>query len=300
MTTVHANGVELAYEEQGEPDGVPLLLVCGLGTQLVGWHDDLVAAMVRRGYRVVRFDNRDSGRSSDLAAGGIPDLTGVLTGAAAAPYSLADMAADTVGLLDGLGLGSAHVLGVSMGGMIAQTLALSAPERVRSLISVSSDTGDREIARPTPAAESLLLTPAATTREEYVQRAEETFTLIGSVQFPVDVAWIRQRAGLAWDRGHNSGGVARQLAAILSGPDRTASLATLDVPSLVVHGSADPLIPVAAGRLAASVIPTAELLEIEGMGHDLPRAVWERILDKVDDVAHRGETATAARRAAAA
>ncbi len=299
MRTVHANGVELAYDVHGERDGVPLLLICGLGMQLVGWPDDLISALVRRGYQVVRFDNRDTGRSTDLAAAGRPDLRAVLAGTAAAPYSVADLAADAAGLIEALGWRSAHVLGRSMGGMVAQTLALTAPERVRSLISVSSDTGDRAVARPTITAGSLLLNTAATTREEYVERAEQMFTLVASVQFPPDTAWIRQRAGLAWDRGPNPAGVLRQAAAILAAPDRTAALATLEVPSLIVHGTADPLVPVAAGRLAAAAIPTAELLEIEGMGHDLPRAVWERILDKVDDVVHRGEAATARRAALA-
>ncbi|MGF7234736.1 MAG: alpha/beta fold hydrolase [Frankia sp.] len=299
MRTVQANGVELAYERHGERDGVPLVLICGLGMQLVGWHDDLVGAMVRRGYQVVRFDNRDSGGSTDLSSAGVPDLREIVAGTAVAPYGVADLAADAAGLIEGLGWESAHVLGLSMGGMIAQSLALTAPERVRSLISVSSDTGDREIARPTTTAGSMVLNPAATTREQYIERAEQMFTLIGSVQFPVDAPWIRRRAALSWDRGHNPAGVLRQAAAILSAPDRTAALAGLQVPSLVVHGSADPLVPVAAGRLAAAVIPTAELLEIEGMGHDLPRAVWERILDKVDDVVHRGEMATARRAAIA-
>jgi pimeloyl-ACP methyl ester carboxylesterase len=289
MSSARVNGIELAYEIIGEPDGLPLLLVGGLGTQLVGWHDDLVRGMVRRGYQVIRFDNRDVGASTHLSDLGAPDILAILAGTAPAPYSLTDLAADAVGLLDVLGLDAVHVFGVSMGGMIAQAMALSYPDRVRSLTSVSSSTGEPVTSAPTPEAAAVLLLPAATTREESMDRAETRFAVIGSPQFATDTAWLRTTAGRYWDRGRDADGIARQLAAVVTAPDRTPALSTLAVPTLIIHGGADPLVPVAAGRLAATVIPTAEMLEIEGMGHDLPRAVWDRILDKLDDVAHRGE-----------
>jgi pimeloyl-ACP methyl ester carboxylesterase len=200
------------------------------------------------------------------------------------------MADDVVGLLDALDIDSAHLFGTSMGGMIAQTLALAFPYRVRSLTSVMSYPGSAGV-RPTPEALAVLFRPAARTREAFVAAAEESSRVVGSTEFAPDIGWIRWYAGQYWDRGHNPRGIARQLAAIITQPDRTAGLATMRIPTLVVHGTADPLVPVLGGRLTAAAVPAAELLEIDGMGHDLPRPVWDRVLDKLDDVVLRGELA---------
>jgi pimeloyl-ACP methyl ester carboxylesterase len=213
----------------------------------------------------------------------------VFGGTSASPYTVEDMAADLIGLMDGLGLDSAHLFGVSMGGMIAQAAALVCPGRVRSLTSVMSHPGDDKVT-PSPEAIGLLLRPAATTREEFLDAAVESFHVLGSTEFVADVAWLRSRAGQYWDRGYDPIGLARQIAAVLTQSNRTTRLSSLLVPSLVIHGTSDPLIPLLGGRLTAAAIPAAELLEIDGMGHDLPRPVWERILDKLDDVVHRGET----------
>ncbi|WP_131745350.1 alpha/beta hydrolase [Frankia sp. Cppng1_Ct_nod] len=297
MGTVQANGIEIAYEQHGDSSGLPLLMVGGLGQQLVSWHPDLIRAVVRRGFQVVIYDNRDVGLSTHFDHLGRPDLVAAMSGDTdAAPYTLRDMAADAIGLMDAIGWESAHLFGVSMGGLIAQTAALDFPDRMRSLTSVSSTTGRCEVSRPTPDAAAVLLPPVATSREAFVASAEQVFNVIGSTEFPMDRAWIRTGAGLAWDRRYDPHGTARQLIAILAGEDRTPALARLTTPTLVVHGTTDPLVPVAGGRLTATAIPSAELLEIDGMGHDLPRQVWDRLLDKLDDVAHRGEVAVAGRR----
>ncbi|EFC84850.1 alpha/beta fold hydrolase [Parafrankia sp. EUN1f] len=294
MRIVPANGIELAVETHGDPDGLPLLLVGGLGQHLVGWHPDLVASMVRRGYHVITFDNRDVGHSTHLDWHGPPDLLGIVSGQTAlAPYGLEDMAADTIGLLDALGVESAHVFGVSLGGMVAQLLALNSPDRVRSLTSVMSHPGDHSV-KPSDEAVELLLRPSPTSLDEFIARAEESARVIGSPEFAVDVPWLHSRSRQLWERRQNPAGVARQLAAILVAADRSAALRGLRVPTLVVHGTHDPLIPVRGGRLTAATVPSAELLEIDGMAHDLPREIWERLLDRVDDVTYHGESLRAA------
>ncbi|WP_131765321.1 alpha/beta fold hydrolase [Candidatus Protofrankia californiensis] len=298
MGTVQANGIEIAYELHGDSGGLPLVLVGELGQQLVGWHPDLIRAMVRRGFQVVVYDNRDVGLSTHFDHLGQPDLAAAMSGDTdAIPYTLADMAADAIGLMDALGWQSAHVFGISMGGMIAQTAALHFPNRVRSLTSVSATTGNHGVGQAAWDAAAVVLRPVAASREAYVDGAEQIYNIIGSAEFPHDRGWIRERAGLAWDRRYDPHGTARQLIAILAAEDRTPDLARLEIPTLVVHGTNDLLIPVAGGRLTAAVIPSAELLEIDGMSHDIPRQVWDRLLDKLDDVAHRGEAATAARQA---
>ena len=291
MATVRANGIDIAYEVHGEPGGSPLVLVGGLGQQIIGWHADLVAALTLRGHRVVIYDNRDVGRSTHLHHLGRPDLAALLRGEpAVVPYTMGDMAADLAGLLDGLGIDAAHLFGASMGGMIAQTAALTFPARVASLTSVMSHPGAGAV-RPTPQALAILMRPTPRNRADFVAAAEHSSAVLGSPGFPADLRWLRERAGRVWDRGHDPDGVARQLAAIVVQPDRTAGLAALGVPTLVVHGTSDPLVPVLGGRLTAAAVPAAEFVEIEGMGHDLPRAVWVRIIDRLDAVVRRGEAA---------
>jgi pimeloyl-ACP methyl ester carboxylesterase len=262
----------------------------GLATQMIGWPDEFCRMLAERGLYVVRFDNRDVGLSTHLDDAGAPDVLAVMGGDhSRVSYRLADMAEDTAGLLDALGLDSAHVVGASMGGMIAQTLAIRHPERVRSLTSIMSTTGDPAVGAPAEAALGVLLAPPATDRESAVQRAVDTYRVIGSPGFEFDEHGLRERAGLSFDRAYDPAGVARQLAAILASPDRTADLARVAVPTLVVHGEQDALVDASGGRATAAAIPGAELLVVDGMGHDLPRAVWPELVDRITALVDRVE-----------
>ncbi|GAB3200456.1 alpha/beta hydrolase [Geodermatophilus arenarius] len=290
VQTTRAGDVELAYETFGSPGDPPLLLVMGLATQMIGWPDEFCRMLAARGLYVVRFDNRDIGLSTHLDDAGAPDVLAVMGGDhSGVPYRLADMADDTAALLDALGIDSAHVVGASMGGMIAQTLAVRHADRVRSLTSIMSTTGDPAVGAPAEAAIGVLLAPPATDRESAVQRAVDTYRVIGSPGFEFDEHGLRERAGLSFDRAHNPAGVARQLAAILASPDRTAELARVAVPTLVVHGEHDALIDVSGGRATAAAIPGAELLVVDGMGHDLPREVWPQLVDRITALAARAD-----------
>ncbi|MGY1667589.1 alpha/beta fold hydrolase [Geodermatophilus sp. SYSU D00696] len=290
VQTTRAGDVELAYETFGSPEDTPLLLVMGLATQMIGWPDDFCRMLADRGLYVVRFDNRDIGLSTHLDAAGAPDVLAVMGGDhSRVAYRLGDMAEDTAALLDALGLDSAHVVGASMGGMIAQSLAIRHPDRVRSLTSIMSTTGDPAVGAPAEAALGVLLAPPATDRESAVQRAVDTYRVIGSPGFEFDESGLRERAGLSFDRAYNPAGVARQLAAILASPDRTADLARVAVPTLVVHGAEDALVNVSGGRATAAAIPGAELLVVEGMGHDLPREVWPQLVDRIAALVDRVE-----------
>jgi pimeloyl-ACP methyl ester carboxylesterase len=283
-------GIEIAYEAFGRPDAVPILLVMGLATQMLGWPDDFCRSLAGRGHLVVRFDNRDVGLSTHLHDAGAPDLTAVFGGdASSVPYPLTDLADDTVGLLDALGLDSVHLVGASMGGMIAQLVATRNPARVRSLTSIMSTTGDPAVGGPSEAALGVLLGPAATERDAVVQRAVDTYRVIGSPGFELDEAGLREWAGLAFDRAHDPAGVARQLAAVLTTHDRTSDLAKVAVPSLVIHGAEDQLVNVSGGRATAAAIRGSELMVVEGMGHDLPRDVWPNIIDRISALVTRAE-----------
>jgi pimeloyl-ACP methyl ester carboxylesterase len=280
--------VELAYEIFGGPGDPPILLVMGLATQMIGWPDDFCADLADRGHFVIRFDNRDIGLSTHFHAAGAPDLMRAMAGDhSSVPYALTDLADDTVGLLDVLGLDGVHLVGASMGGMVAQLVAVRHPGRVRSLTSIMSTTGDPSVGTPNEAAMGVLFAPPAADRESAVKRAIDTYRVIGSPGFEFDEPALRDRAGLAFDRAHDPAGVARQLAAILSTHDRTRDLMSISVPSLVVHGAEDALVNISGGRATAAAIPDAELLVVEGMGHDLPRAVWPQIIDRITALAAR-------------
>lgn len=280
--------IEIAYETGGDAAGAPMLLIMGLGAQMILWPDDLVGELGAAGFRTVRFDNRDVGRSSWIDGGPAPDLLAALGGdSSSASYTLSDMASDAVGLLDGLGIGAAHVVGASMGGMIAQTLAIEYPDRVLSLASIMSTTGDRAVGMPKPEVLPALMTPPPATREGALEWAQSMFSLIGSPGFEPDTDWIRDVAGREWDRGHNPPGTGRQLLAIAASGDRTARLAALDLPAVVIHGGDDPLVPLSGGRATAAAIPGAEFVVIDGMGHDLPRGAWPRIVEAIASNAAR-------------
>lgn len=280
------DGVSLAYDVSGPADGPPLLLVHGLATQLVAWPAELVDGFVERGFRVVRFDNRDIGLSTHLADAPPPDVLAALTtgDTSSASYRLEDMADDAVGLLDHLGIDAAHVLGVSMGGMIAQTIAIRHPARVRTLTSVMS-TPSPHLGAATNEALAVLLAPPATSREEAQERSVMTFKVIGSPGFPLDEDWLRSVAGQAWDRAYDPTGVARQLMAIHASGDRSDALREVRVPTLVFHGADDPLVQLEGGQATAAAVPDAKLVVVPGMGHDLPRGVLPQLLDEVQELA---------------
>jgi pimeloyl-ACP methyl ester carboxylesterase len=231
---------------------------------------------------VVRFDNRDVGRSTKIEGGRPPDLMAAVMGdASSASYTLDEMADDCAGLLDHLGVEAAHVVGASQGGMIAQTLAIRQPGRVLSLVSIMSSTGDRAVGQPHPEALTALLTRPPADREQYAESAVGAFRIIGSPGFQADEEKLRERARASFDRGYHPEGTARQLVAILASGDRTEALRRLEVPAVVIHGIEDPLIDVSGGKATAAAIPGAELELIEGMGHDLPRALWPRFVDLI-------------------
>jgi pimeloyl-ACP methyl ester carboxylesterase len=293
--TVHktsSGGIALAYETFGDEGRPPLLLVMGLGAQMVAWPDDFCRALSLGRY-VVRYDNRDVGESEWIE--GQVDLSACLAGdTSSALYTLEDMAGDAVRVLDELGIESAHVVGASMGGMIAQTLAIRHRDRVRSLTSIMSTTGEPGIAQPTEAATAVLLSPPASSRAEAMERAVASSHVIGSPGFTLDEQGIRDRAGLAWDRGINPAGFAHQLAAIYASGDRTPALRSLDIPALVVHGEADPLVPISGGRATAAAIPGAELWSVAGMGHDLPRPMWPELIARIESLVDAADGVRAA------
>jgi len=280
------NGIELEYDTFGSRNAPPLVLIMGLGAQMILWEEDFCGQLAERGFHVVRFDNRDIGLSSQLDAGGIPNVFEVMQAAAAgkpvsAPYTLSDMADDTVALMSALAIDRAHVVGASMGGMIAQTLAIRHPRRLLSMVSLMSTTGDPALPPPTPAAMQVLMTPRPFDRAGNIASGLEAWRVIGSPAYPMDEPTMRDLFARSFDRGYHPAGVARQMAAIFASGDRTHALGSVTVPSLVIHGDADPLIPVAAGRATAAAIPNAELLEIAGMGHDLPRGTWPILIDAI-------------------
>jgi len=286
--TLPANGVQIAYETFGDRDHRPLIMVMGLGASMLMWHPDLCAMLAGRGFFVIRFENRDVGRSTHLHDARPPDLMGALMrgDVSSASYSLDDMAQDAFGLLDALDLPAAHVLGASLGGMIAQVMAARHPERVLSLTSIMS-TPAPALTNPTPAAAAVLMQQPAATREEAIARMLEAARVIGSPGYPADEQWRAELTAQLWDEGLDPAGSARQLLAIYASGDRTEAVRGIARPTLVVHGDSDPLINVSAGRRTAELIAGAELLIIPGMGHDLPRQVWPAIVDAVSAVAVR-------------
>jgi pimeloyl-ACP methyl ester carboxylesterase len=289
-------GIELAYETFGDPARPLVLLIMGLGTQMLAWHDDFCAELAARDLFVVRFDNRDVGLSTHLHDAPKPDVAATFAGdLSTVAYTLSDMADDTVGLLDALGRQRAHLVGASMGGMIGQTVAIQHPERVASLTSIMSTTGDRSVGAATQAALGVLLQPPVRTREEAVERAVANYRVIGSPGFPLDEDGLRERAGRAFDRAYDPLGVGRQFAGVLASPDRTPALRELQTPTLVIHGREDPLVRLSGGEATAAAIPGAELLVFDGMGHDLPRPLWPRIIAPIAALVERAEADQAAR-----
>jgi pimeloyl-ACP methyl ester carboxylesterase len=289
--TARANGIDLCYEIFGDDGAEPMLLIMGLGAQMIHWDDDFCRQLAARGFRVIRFDNRDIGQSSKLTGGkrlGPVELLKLrfLKIPVAAPYRLHDMALDVIGLMDALGIKSAHLVGASMGGMIAQEVAISFPQRVRSLTSIMSTTGNPKLPPPTREAAAVLMAPPPKTKEEYFERFAQTWKVLRVGSFPQDEALDRSRAERTFERGLNPAGVARQLRAVLASGSRKERLASVKAPTLVIHGTVDPLVPPEGGKDTAASIPGARLLMIAGMGHALPIPMWPEIIGAIDKHAH--------------
>jgi pimeloyl-ACP methyl ester carboxylesterase len=290
-----ANGIEIAYETFGKPEDPALLLVMGLGCQLILWDEELCRMFADRGFYVIRFDNRDIGLSSKIEGGPQPNVMAAIAGdASSASYTLEDMAGDVAGLLDHLGIEAAHLVGVSMGGMIAQQLAISHPERVLSLTSIMSTTGNPEVGQPLPQAIPALVGPSPSDRAGYVDFSVQVFKTIGSPGYPPEEEWLRRMAEASFDRCHYPVGFMRQLVGIIASGDRTAALANVRVPTLVIHGEDDPLITVSGGEATARAIPGAKLMKVPGMGHDMPRELWPQFVDAIVANAERARAAAPA------
>jgi pimeloyl-ACP methyl ester carboxylesterase len=279
--------IEICYETFGDPGDPAMLLIMGLGTQMVAYHDDFCAELAGRGFYVIRHDNRDIGRSTHLDDAPVPSLVQLARRDRRSPYSLADMAADSVGVLDHLGIEQAHIVGTSMGGMIAQTLAIRYPERALSLVSIMSNTGDFWHGQPALSMYAVLLKPSPRERDRFVAHAVDMFSKIGGTGFPPEVEDLREIAALSYDRGHDARGSQRQLWAIVADRDRSAELRKLRLPATVIHGAEDRLVRPSGGRTTAKAIPGARLVEIPGMGHGLPRGAWPAIIGAIADTAAR-------------
>jgi pimeloyl-ACP methyl ester carboxylesterase len=281
-------GIEIEYETLGEAGADPLVLVMGFSLQMISWDLRFCELLTGRGFRVVRFDNRDVGLSTKLGHLGTPDFARAMMGdRSAAPYAIEDMADDLAGLLDALGLPAAHLVGASMGGFIVQEMAIRHPARVRSLTSIMSSTGNRLVGQPRPEALGALLMPPPADRAAALDRAVVIWKTIGSPGFPFDEKRVRELAGASWDRDHDASGVARQAAAVFTQRDRTVDLHGVQAPALVVHGAEDPLLTLSGGQATAEAIPGARLLVVPGMGHELPPGAWPTVVDAIVDNARR-------------
>ena len=292
MPSVGANSIQIEYETFGNSDLPPLLLIAGFCDQLIIWDDKLCEQLAQRGHYVIRFDNRDVGLSSKLEEAGIPDIGALMRGEAIdPPYTIEDMADDAVGLLDALGIDKAHICGMSMGGMIAQAVVINHPRRVLSLISIYSTTGNPELPPPTEEAMGILLKRPPEEREANIEHAIKVFRSIAGSGFSFDEEWHRKLATQAYDRAFYLPGAARQFVAIFTQKNRKPALASVSVPTLVIHGTDDPLVPVECGKDTAEAVPEATLKIIEGMGHDLPYSgAWTQIIDTIADHTHNGVT----------
>lgn len=284
--TVKANGIDIAYDTFGNPRATPLLLIHGLGQQLIHWDEEFCSQLAESGYWVIRYDNRDVGLSTSFDQAGIPNINGLFESlikgeSIKAPYYLKDMANDAVGLLDALQIPAAHIFGVSMGGMITQTVAIEHPTRALSITSTMSTTGDPSLPPPTAEAMAVLVTPAPEERAAYIDSAVVTAGVLADPDYPIDEERVRLRAGQAFDRKFNPAGFARQYAAILASGNRTEQLRSVKTPTLVMHGKEDPLVSYQAGLATLDAVSGAKLETIKGMGHDLPQKAWKQIIEAI-------------------
>lgn len=287
MPRATANGIELEYETFGDPEAQPLVLISGLATQMISWDEPFCELLTGRDFYVIRFDNRDCGLSTRMESAGPADIAAAFRGDGHPAYTLDDMAEDVIGLLDSLGIAAAHIAGASMGGFIAQLVALNHPGRVLSLTSIMSGPGGSDEIAPKPEGAAILVNPPPPTREERIELAMSIHRTLAGAGDQLPDAVERAQAERAVDRAYYPPGVGRQLVAILAAGSRLERLQQIRVPTLVIHGTDDVLVPVENGRLVAGAVPGARLIEIEGMGHDLPERVWPRVVDAIAGIADR-------------
>lgn len=287
MARLTANGVRIEYETLGDPKASPLLLIMGLGAQLITWDDAFCQELVDRGFYVIRYDNRDSGLSDKMEAAGPADVMAAYRGEARPAYTLEDMADDAVGVLDALHVPAAHIVGASMGGFIAQLVAIHHPDRTLSLTSIMSGPGGDATVAPTPEAAAVLVRDPGSTRDEVIAAGIESSRILCGVNNPFDVEYQREKTARAYDRSYYRDGFGRQFVAILAAKNRLPALRNVRVPTLVVHGVDDPLVPVENGRRVAEAVPGARLLELQGMGHNIPPQHWPVVADAIAETARR-------------
>ncbi len=288
MTKAKVNNIELEYDTFGDPTSKPLLLVMGLGAQMIFWLEEFCEQLVNQGFYVIRFDNRDVGLSTKIEKAGVPNVIGAITAAqkgeqVKSPYSLEDMADDAMGVLDALNIDKAHICGASMGGMIVQLITIRHPNRVLSLTSIMSSTGNPELPQAKPEVLQLLFKPAPTEREAYIEESVKRRLILYGSGFTMDEDLARKLAGQAFDRCFYPQGMMRQLMAIIANGNRKSALAAIKVPTLVIHGGDDPLVPVEGGKDTAEAIHGSELIIIDGMGHSLPPETWTQITEAITE-----------------
>ncbi|MFW9777759.1 MAG: alpha/beta fold hydrolase [Candidatus Heimdallarchaeota archaeon] len=286
--TVTANNITLVYDTFGNSSNPALLLISGLGIQMILWDEIFCKAIAARGFWVIRFDNRDIGLSTKFDEAGVPDLMELIQRVMMGeqpevPYSLLDMAKDAIGLLDALNIESAHLVGASMGGMIAQMIAIHFPNRVRTLTSIMSTTGNPELPQPEPEVFGILVNKPPDNRDGYIEYSVEIWNLLNGPFYPLDEELVRMRAAKIFDRSYYPWGTGRQLAAVITSGNRNELLKKVDIPTLIIHGEIDPLVPVEGGKETAAMIPNSKLLIIEGMGHNIPLQVAPQIIEAISD-----------------
>lgn len=284
---LRANGIEIEYDTFGDPIAAPLLLIMGLGAQMISWDERFCGLLAARGFHVIRYDNRDSGLSTKMESAGEPDLMAAFGGNPNPAYQLDDLADDAVGVLDALEIGAAHIVGASMGGFIAQLVAINHPDRVLTLTSIMSGPGGQDAVPPQPEGAEVLMTIPPPTREARIEHGLWVRRVLTGTGDPFDEDAETRRVERAYDRSYYPVGTGRQLVAILAAQGRLERLSAVRAPSLVVHGVADVLVPVENGRSVAAAIPGARLLEFEGMGHNLPERVWPQVLDAIQELARQ-------------
>ncbi|HEV2036067.1 MAG TPA: alpha/beta hydrolase [Candidatus Dormibacteraeota bacterium] len=281
MPRLKANGIEIEYDTFGDAKAAPLLLIMGLGAQMISWDEAFCAQLADRGFYVIRYDNRDSGLSTKMEAAGVPDLLAAFSGNPTPAYELEDLAADAVGVLDALDIDAAHIVGASMGGFISQLIAINYPERVLSLTSIMSGPGGHDAVAPTPEGAEVLMKVPLPTREGTIEHGVWIRKVLTGSGNPFDEDAERKKVERAYDRSYYPVGTGRQMVAILAAHGRLERLAKVIVPTLVVHGLDDVLVPPENGRLVAGAVPGARLLEFETMGHNVPERFWPQILDAI-------------------
>jgi len=295
MPNVKVKGIQIEYDTFGEAGSRPLLMIKGVGQQMITWSDDFCSLLAKAGHYVIRFDHRDVGLSSKLENEKTPELAEFVAALARGekikpPYTLDDMAADAIGLLDALGIDKANVCGMSMGGYIAEILAISYPSRLLSLTLMMTSTGNPDIPPAKPEAMAAILAPQPDQRQAYIEHHVKTFRTLGSPKFTFNEGYHRQLAGKLFDRSFYPVGMTRHLMAVLSQENRKPALGGLKIPALIIHGVADPLVPVEGGKDAAEAIPGSETLFIEGMGHDLPAEVWPAVVEAMTKNTAKGQS----------